>query len=474
MNGGHVLVPSVMRGLRQMLLDLRIGWGGDMSRYPVKIFGLLLFLFPFCVSAQTAKTITIKGILKNFSNQVIVEDISDMQYLLLPNAERMVIPDAEGKFQITFRLGSPNYFRLGRNILYLSPGDDLTVSLDYANSLNGDFKGKGSRANMFLRATPFPKAGSYMEAGKNVKTTANETVEFLLQRASSRQKELNELKGVTPEFKRLEAARIKADTINSLLSGRTGYKPKLSADALKIYNEEYLKASEAAIEKYRDNFVDFSLMKLVVYRDIAKHLLNYSSNNADFQKIIDWQNATSLVNSMNTVSDKKDLQSFDPRISSIKTLKYQRVLKQRLAELSRFGKGDVAINFTAVDSIGRPVSLTSLKGKVIYIDLWATWCGPCYGEMPFFEKLKEKYKGNENVAFVSLSIDDNVGLWKRDLDKRKAGGSQWLINRNSLPDYNIIGVPRAIIIDRSFKIADLNGPLPSSKTLEKVLDELVK
>ena len=446
-----------------------------MKRFFLKLLSLSIFLFPLSIAAQTAKTVTIKGILKNFSSQVVIEDLSDMQYLLPPTAERMVIPDANGNFQITFKLAAPNYFRLGRNILYLSPGDDLTVNVDQKNPMVGDFKGKGSQANMFLRATPFPKAGSYMEAGKNAKPTPKETIDFIFSAAALRKKELDELKGVTPEFKRLEAARIKADTINSLLGGRIQfYRPKISVDALKVYETEYQKLSEEAINQINKNFVDFSLMKLVVYRDIAEDLTKYSSNKTDILKINDWTKSSDLVSSMNKVTDKNELKKFSAEIELIKTTQYHNALKQRLDGLLKFGKGDTAVDFTAVDLKGNPVNLASLKGKVIYLDLWATWCGPCLQEMPFLEKLKEKYKDNNNIAFVSLSIDDDTAGWKTNVDKRKAEGFQWLISRNKLIDYDIVGIPRTIIIDRSFKIANLNAPVPSSKDTEKIIEELLK
>jgi thiol-disulfide isomerase/thioredoxin len=444
-----------------------------MNRLILRAISLLLLLCPISIIAQSAKTVTIKGVLKNFSNQVKVEDMSETQYLLPPNAERIVIPDAEGKFKITFKIASPNYFRIGRNILYLTPGDNLTVILDKENYLDGDFKGKGSQANMFLRGTPFPKAGSYLEAGRKVKPNAKETIDSILETARLRQKELVLLKGITAEFKRLEAARIKADTINSLLAGNI-YSPKLPPEDLKIYMAEYKKLSEEEIAKYQKNFVDASLMKLVVYRDVVKHLLKYSSKQADIKKITDWLTATSLVNSMNKLSDKSELKKFDSQISAIGTIGYRNAVKLRLEELLKLGKGDPAIDFTAVDIKGNPVSLASLKGKVIYLDLWATWCGPCVYEKPFFAELQEKYKDNDKVAFVSLSIDDDTELWKQDVDKRKADGHQWLINRNSLLDYNIIGVPRSIIIDKDFKIADLNAPHPSSKDTEKVIEALLK
>jgi thiol-disulfide isomerase/thioredoxin len=445
-----------------------------MNHIFIKAFSLFLLLSPISIIAQTAKPVTIKGVLKNFSNQVDVEDLSEMQYLLPPNPASIVAPDANGNFKITFKLASPNYFRIGRNIVYLSPGDNLTVSLDEKDYRNGDFKGKGSQANMYLRNTPFPKAGSYLEAGRNIKPTAKETFDFIMETARLRKKELDQLKGVTPEFKRLETARIKADTIKSI-SMVDIYAYKIAdANARKIYVDEFNKLSKETLDKLQKDFVDGSLMKLVVYRDIVKNLLAHSAKQADIKKIKDWQSASILVNQMLKLSDKNELKKFDSQISAIGTIQYRNALTTRLEELLKLGRGDVAIDFTAVDIKGNPVSLASLKGKVIYLDLWATWCGPCVYEKPFFEKLKEKYKDNNNVALVSLSIDDEIDLWKKDVDARKAGGYQWLINRNSLLDYNIIGVPRSIIIDKDFKIADLNGPHPSSKETEKVIEALLK
>lgn len=436
---------------------------------------ILVFVMFFNISAQTNKTVTLKGVLKNFGNQPIIEDLSDMQYLLPPTAERMIIPKEDGSFQITFKLASPNYFRLGRNILYLSPGDNLNVSIDQKNPLIAEFQGKGSIANTYLKATPFPKAGSYMEAGKNAKPTAKETIEYILETAKLKQKELDALKGVSPEFKRLETARIKADTINSLLGGRIQfYRPKISADLLKAYETEYQTLSEAEINKLNKNFVDFSLMKLVVYRDIAEDLVKYSSNKVDAQKIKDWATASSLVGAMSKISDKNELKKYSSEVSSIKTTNYRDAVQQRLDGLLKFGKGDTAIDFTAVDTKGNSVNLASLKGKVIYLDLWATWCGPCLQEMPYFEKLKEKYKDNANIAFVSLSIEDDANIWQNSVAKRKAEGLQWLINRNKLMDYDIVGIPRTIVIDKSFKIANLNAPVPSAKETEKIIEELLK
>ncbi|CAN5329227.1 hypothetical protein BH10ACI2_BH10ACI2_15350 [soil metagenome] len=441
----------------------------------LKALTLSILLLPLTVAAQASRSVTIRGAVKNFSSQVMIEDLSDMQYLLPPNPERIFVAGADGAFKISFKVASPNYYRLGRNILYLSPGDDLTVAIDNNAPAKGEFSGKGSAANLFLRDTPFPKAGSYMEAGKNAKPTAKETVDFILAKATSRKAELDAVKGVTPEFKRLETVRIKADTINSLLGGRISfYRPKISADLLKVYDAEYKTLSEAAISKLNKDFVDFSLMKLVVYRDIADDLVPAAAQQNDAAKIKEWYKASSIVDEMSKVSNKAELKKYDTDISLIKTVQYKTALKQRLDGLLKFGKGDPALNFVAVNLDGKTVGLESLKGKVIYLDLWATWCGPCTQEMPFYEKLRQKYKDNNNIAFVSLSIDDNNALWHKNVADRKADGNQWLISRNKLLDYNVVDVPRTIIIDRSFRIANLNAPVPSAKDTEKMIDELLK
>lgn len=66
---------------------------------------------------------------------------------------------------------------------------------------------------------------------------------------------------------------------------------------------------------------------------------------------------------------------------------------------------------------GSTCKLSSLYGKLTYIDMWATWCGPCCKEIPHLEKVVEKYKGNDKIQFLSLSIDANKQAWLNKLKK---------------------------------------------------------
>lgn len=440
------------------------------------IAGLALFTVVSVFGQQKVGFITLKGQLKNFSNQAEIEDLSEFQYMLPPSAERMVVPDADGNFSIKFKAANANYYRLGRNALYLTPGDNLEVYIDKSNPKLATFKGQGAAANMYMKNTPFPKGGSFIEAGKYVKESPEATVAAVEEQAALRTKELAAVKNVTMEFKRLETARIKADLINSINNGENygTYVLKLKGDAAKAYAENYIKTVAPKVAQYSKGFVDPSLMKMVVYRDIADEVIKQGGKAADIQTIKDWYAMSTLVREMQKVSDKKQLAAFEPKIAACKTERYKVAANKMLKHLMSFGKGDTAVDFSTVDMAGNQVNLSSLKGKVIYVDIWATWCGPCMQEMPHFEKLKLQYKDNPNVVFVSLSIDDSEKPWKQSVEGRKADGYQWLINRAKLQAYNIVGIPRSLLIDKDFKIVDMDAPMPSEAAAVTAINDLLE
>lgn len=437
------------------------------------IVGLLLFL-SFTTFAQQ-KTVTLSGKLVHFSNQVLIEDMSEFEYLIIPSSERLIIPDSAGNFNVTFKLHSPNYFRLGRNILYLTPGDKLETVVDYNDQSKSTFNGIGAEANNYLVNTPFPKAGSFLEAGKNLKQSPQETLAGIEDAAAKRARQLAAVSEVSPEFRRLEEARIKADVLNSLADvvPYAGISKKVSN--AQTYIQAFNSAADSLKTACQKNFIDASLLKLAVYRDVAGRMVKDSPLNADAQKIKDYYTASGLVNDMNHEGDKASLLSYTKSFDSIKTVAYRNAVKAYLQHLLRFGKGDLAADFTATDISGEKVSLSSLKGKVIYVDIWATWCGPCLAEMPKLDEVKARYKDNANIVFLSLSIDDDNQLtkWKQNVTERKANGYQWQINRNKLNAYNITTIPRTLLIDKDFKIVSMSAPLPSAKSLALAIDKLL-
>ena len=423
------------------------------------------FLFIAFFGRAQSGTVKLSGTLKHFTNQEEIADASELGELLPPSQERIIIPDPNSAFTLQFKLDAPNYFYLGRNVLYLSPGDSIRMNIDYEDPMKATFSGKGSAANNYLKATPFPHAGSYIEAGNGLKPSAQETINAIEAAIANRKKELDRLTAVSATFKRLEYARINADAINSYNYAAI-YHRLITRDTSENFKKELEKLDSPLLAKYSRNLVSASFLKLAVYKDIAVGLVKNGGPPADIQIINDWYKSSDLIEKMKEVNDKEGLRSYRQRIAEISTRKYQDALNKTLDKLLEFGRGDEAADFTAKDITGNPVKLSSLKGKVLYVDIWATWCGPCMAEMPHFEALKEKYKDDPAVAFVSLSIDADDKAWKKSVETRKAEGYQWLISRSKLDTYNITGIPRTLLIDKGFKIADLNAALPSSAEIE--------
>jgi thiol-disulfide isomerase/thioredoxin len=118
------------------------------------------------------------------------------------------------------------------------------------------------------------------------------------------------------------------------------------------------------------------------------------------------------------------------------------------------------------------VALEDMRGKYVYIDVWATWCGPCKTEIPYLKKLEEEMH-DRNIVFVSVSVDDSREDWENMVRDKELGGIQlfggagW--NSSITEDYNIRGIPRFILIDRDGMIIDATAPRPSGNIKEVLL-----
>jgi thiol-disulfide isomerase/thioredoxin len=132
---------------------------------------------------------------------------------------------------------------------------------------------------------------------------------------------------------------------------------------------------------------------------------------------------------------------------------------------------------------GEKTSLSDLKGKFVYVDIWATWCGPCKVEIPHLKSLEKKYD-DRNIAFVSISVDSpkRSGSWEKAREKWKTmvteeamGGVQLFAPEGPksqfVEDYINIGIPRFILIDPEGKIVSAVAPRPSSDELINLFEE---
>lgn len=443
-----------------------------------KFTKLHIFIFFLFFTATTnltfaQSTVKLSGKLLNFNNQVEIKDNSELSDLRLRPSNRMIIPDSLNNFKIEFILERPNYFMIGRNLLYLTPGDIIIIEIDNLDPYKSTFKGSHVAENYFLKNVPLPKMASFLQAGSNIKKTIEETIDTIKLLTHIQQDKLSNTIGINDSFKSLESSRIKADFINSLenITRYFLYINKVPKDSFMIVLNRTKFLTQDLIDSVSNNFLNEKYLKLAVYRDVIKHM-NLKEDKIS-NKLNDFLSARSIFYKISKLSEKSKIAVFEDSIKLIKDTEYRNELMKSYDELMSFGNGDKAIDFIAKNEKGEAVSLSAQKGKVIVLDFWATWCGPCVSESLYFDKLRDKYKGRE-ITFISISIDEDKKKWLSALSSKKATGLQWNISKNKIGDYAVNAVPRTIVIDKDFKIQDINSPLPSNIKLNSFIETLLK
>ena len=425
----------------------------------------------------SAQKVFLSGTILNFHNQMQVEDLSEIKELSLPNLERTFIPDSAGKFSVSFPLAAPNYFRIGRNILYLSPGDTLSVTLDYMAPEKAHFAGNSSAsiaANQYLESTPFPKGGSFLNAGDHIKNSIQATIDTVFVIASERKKTLDSYQHLTKEFYRNEEVRIHADLANSLWHIPTYFlwKYPVKKESIPDFMDSVQKITTSYIIEQLSDYVDPTYLKLVVFRDMIADNQKTIPEIKKNRKIQEFIRASELFDMLQDLDNKQEILALKPAIDSIQTLDYRSALINTYDKKLGLTNGDQAKDLKLTNRAGKQVKLSSFKGKVLYIDIWATWCGPCVEELPHLDSLRKKFATNKNIEFISLSIEDDKLKWKNYIAANKLSGTQMIIDRSLLNDYNVITIPRVIIIDKDFKVAAMYGGLPSKQKTVEFLNQL--
>jgi thiol-disulfide isomerase/thioredoxin len=159
--------------------------------------------------------------------------------------------------------------------------------------------------------------------------------------------------------------------------------------------------------------------------------------------------------------DAASKNTFEQRLSEAQKIR-------RAAMMKKLNESRVSIpapDFTLKNFQGIPVTLSALKGKVLIVDFWATWCGPCKMSFPFLQKVYEKYQANENVVFLV------VNTWERqgDYDSQVANAKKFieenkytfpvLIDQKKDDQYDVVtrydveGIPTKFILDKKGNIA---------------------
>ncbi len=134
-----------------------------------------------------------------------------------------------------------------------------------------------------------------------------------------------------------------------------------------------------------------------------------------------------------------------------------------------------------IDSDQKEIGLEELikvnRGKVIYLDFWATWCLPCYQQFPYIEALIAKYHPSE-FMYIHISVDDDYEKWLSVIQKYGTKENSYIIKQGIgtklFEQLNLNSIPRYLLLDSKGEIIHLNAPRPSSTQVENLITRTIQ
>ncbi|TCZ72825.1 ABC transporter permease [Flaviaesturariibacter aridisoli] len=158
-------------------------------------------------------------------------------------------------------------------------------------------------------------------------------------------------------------------------------------------------------------------------------------------------------------------------LADVQEPRYRRLLQQDLMQLNSLMRGRRAPDFASEGSNNSVFSLEQFHGRYVVLDVWATWCGPCRKESPYFEDMAERYT-DEKLLFVAVSVDEEKAAWQREARFRSSRVLQLHVPdamEQFLKPYSIETIPRFLLIGPDGRILNAFMPPPSDPGFASIL-----
>lgn len=368
--------------------------------------------------------------------------------------------------------------------IYLQSGDDMTIAFD-ANDFDNTFAVKGGNEKAIdylgkIQLVNLPDE-SYALPWTQFKKAIDGKMASMKRLLKVRKFAADD------KFQKMEEGRITYFYANAFLMYPVSHLYLTQDTTMTLGNDyydtlrEYVKedAELADIDEYRNYMIETSHVLDEAGKDIRQYYpkvlaeMNYIGEHFDNEKVRE-----SLIHHLaftyvegNGTDNIADLQNI--YYTYVTSPYLNAIFKQACAKWDKAAVGKPSPDFKGVDINGKQMSLKDFRGKYVYIDMWATWCGPCQKELPFLKKLAEKYKGR-NITFVGLSIDADKAKWEVRVKSGALCGTQLYIGKGSRfqADYRISGIPRFILLDPNGRIVNPDMTRPSSDDTEKILNSM--
>lgn len=388
----------------------------------------------FACTKKDPNLVTISGEITNPIGESVIFSSNDTSFATTTNED--------GTFTISFMLDSATYlgFEHGVEItaMYVTPGDEITICID-TEQFDETINYTGSEASSFL-------AKRYLV------------------------EELGDFFGEVLYMVSTEEYKMILNTFRNDVIAEFG----------SISDSNFIKNEMAELEKSISNYMQ-QQDKLSKYTQDVKNYMwetrnaarNYnfyaaidSLNSSEYaEMIVDYTNEFNAL--LSKVSDSEFIIEAKDRIKKTTDGWMQR--KSAIDNLPK--EGEPAIDFTYPDKDGNEFSLASFKGNLIYVDVWATWCGPCRAEIPSLQKLEEEYH-SKNITFLSVSVDTDKDAWLKMLADKELGGTQlWGDGWSEITtSYAIFSIPRFMLFSADGHVISTNAPRPSSEEIRPLLE----
>ncbi|WP_457618853.1 TlpA family protein disulfide reductase [Lutibacter sp.] len=399
----------------------------------------------------------------------------------------------DGSFSDTLYLDTNTYILFdGKNkvLLYLEKGNNINISFD-ANDFENTiaFSGKGSAVNNYLLAKE-KVANEIIGSGTEVYLLGENDYKTKFNKLKSTLEELIKTeKNISNDFKIKELRNINYAYLNKLNIYEMYHAHYAKMPEFKI-SEGFLSDLENLDYTNEEDFLFSSDYKNLIgsnnYKK-AKELAKIDSISEDiaFLKVVGGipnetiKNRLLFDNARYGITYTDDIETFYKTfISSSTNIENNKQITESYKKLKTVAKGQPSPKFKNYENFaGGTTSLDDLKGKFVYVDVWATWCGPCKREIPFLKELEGKYRG-KNIEFVSISVDKYADhdKWQKMVKEKELKGIQLFSDKDwdsdFVKEYLIKGIPRFILIDPNGNIVNSNAPRPSDSKLIDLFNAL--
>ncbi|WP_341214736.1 TlpA disulfide reductase family protein [uncultured Wocania sp.] len=386
---------------------------------------------------------------------------------------------SDGSFLDTLKVDQGEYMLYdGKNVLdiNLEKGNELQVNYDYQNLESSLFvAGIGADASNYLinkskqkKDLLSPKLYKLDETG--YKTRIKDFRDSLVGI-------LNTKEGISKAFKERETKNLEYEYLGLLKNYQSFHSYHANKPDFEV-SEGFLKEMEGFDFADEEAFFSYPSYKNLLrnhYYDLTDERIKANPSERDVisLKVVAENGNEKIKNSLlfeivrSGITHASDLDAYYKYFMENSTNENNKaVITESYNRLKKVAAGQPSPKFVDYENhAGGTTSLDDLKGKYVYIDVWATWCGPCIGQIPYVKELEKKYHG-KNIEFVSISIDAEKDheKWRKMVEEKELTGIQLLADKEWNSDfvrgYSIRGIPHFIVIDPDGNIVRSSAPMP--------------